>query len=109
MKLVRLKSIANNATRDLIRTPEGILLDPFQAWRPLQVIVIDLLKGLLSPDMEGDSFEQYYKAISRWFHGALQKEGIPLEVIESATLTITPEKGKKCVIKAQGRVFESSI
>lgn len=108
MKLVRLKSLANNAVRELIRSPEGILLDPFLAWKPTQVIVIDLLKGLLSPDMEGDSVEQYYKAMSKWFHSALQKEGIPLEVIESATLTITPE-GKKCIIKAQGRTFESSI
>jgi hypothetical protein len=45
--------------------------------------------------------------MSRWFHDALGKEGIPLDVIESATITITPGTGKKCVIVAQGRSFEA--
>lgn len=107
MKLNRLKSIANNALRDTIWTPEPAGSDPFSFIDAPEVIVVDLVSGTLTPDMEGDSVEDYYKTMSRWFHEALKKENIPLEVIESATITITPGKGKKCVIVAQGRSFEA--
>jgi hypothetical protein len=63
----------------------------------------------LKPSREGDSVEQYYTTMSRWFHDVLKKEGIPIEVIESATITISPGKGKRCVIVAQGRTFESTL
>ncbi|MGY5877250.1 MAG: hypothetical protein RTU30_15970 [Candidatus Thorarchaeota archaeon] len=69
--------------------------------------MVDLVKGTVTPDMEGDSVEEYYTTMSRWFHDVLEKEGIPIEVIESATITITPTGGKTCVIIAQGRTFES--
>jgi hypothetical protein len=104
MKLIRLRSIANNALRDSIWTPETIGEYPFEHVRPNQTIVIDLLHGKFTPDMEGDDIEKYYKAMSKWFDGALEKEGIPITVIESATITLTPEY-RKCEIKAQGKTF----
>jgi hypothetical protein len=57
--------------------------------------------------MEGDSVEEYYKTISRWFHDVLIKESIPIEIIESAEIIITPDGGKLCRIVAEGREFES--
>jgi hypothetical protein len=57
--------------------------------------------------MEGDSVEDYYTTMSKWFHEVLVKEGIPLDVIESAIIRITPDGGKTCIIVAQGRTFES--
>jgi hypothetical protein len=82
-------------------------IDPPFFHKPPETITVDLVKGTLSPDMEGDSVERFYMAITEWFHAVLKKEGIPLEVIESATITISPEEWKKCVIVAQGRTFES--
>ncbi len=108
LKLNRLRSIANNAVRDTIWTPEPAGMDPFHFADASFVIVVDLIEGALTPDMEGDSVEKYYKTMSRWFHDALAKEGIPLDVIESATITISPGRSKKCMIIAQGRTFESS-
>ena len=85
MKLSRLQSIANNAVRGTIWShtvednPAGF--DPLGYHSPSFEIVVDLVKGTLTPDMEGDSVEKYYKTISRWFHEALVKEGIPIEAI----------------------------
>ncbi len=111
MKLSRLQSVANNAVRGVIWTHStGSIrsgIDPFRYHAPAFEIVVDLVKGTLTPDMEGDSVEEYYNAMSKWFHDVLMKEGIPLDIIESATITITPSGGKTCVIVAQGRTFES--
>ena len=107
MKLNRLKSIANNAVRDAIWTPEPIGLGPFHTWRPKKTIIVDLLTGKLSPDMKGDDVETFYKVMSRWFHEVLKKEGIPLSIIESAIITITP-CGKQCTILAEGKTFKSN-
>ena len=104
MKLKKLKSVANNALRDSIWTPEPLGIYPFEHIRPKRKIVIDLISGTLTPDMKGDDVEKYYSVMSKWFHQVLKKEEIPIEVIESATVTITPS-GKECVIKAQGRTF----
>ena len=104
MKLIRLRSIANNALRDSIWTPETIGEYPFEHVRPNRTIIIDLVHGKFTPDMEGDDVEKYYNAMSKWFYGALEKEGIPINVIESATITLTPEY-RKCEIKAQGKTF----
>ena len=41
MKLNRLKSIANNAIRDSIWTPELIGYEPFSTIRPTDIIVVD--------------------------------------------------------------------
>ncbi|MFW9789444.1 MAG: hypothetical protein ACFFE2_16830 [Candidatus Thorarchaeota archaeon] len=109
LKLNRLKSIANNAVRDAIWTYQPHSIDPFRYHNPLETIVVDLVSGTLKPDREGDSFEEFYTKMSRWFHDVLKKEGIPIEVIESATITIIPGAGKKCVIVAEGRTFESSL
>ena len=106
MKLIRLRSIANNAVRESIWTPEAVGLDPFYWVTPKEKIIINLVTGKLTPDMEGDSVEKFYKGMSKWFHQAIGKEGIPLEVIESAEIIISPE-GKKCIIKANGKIFES--
>lgn len=107
LKLGRLQSVANNAVRGAIWSEGPYSEDPFKYNQPPWKIVVDLVTGTLTPDMEGDSVEEYYTAISRWFHDVLVKEGIPLEVIESAIITLTPTGGKTCVIVAQGRTFES--
>ena len=107
MKLSRLQSVANNAVRESIWSHSPAGDDPFLYHSPTFEIIVDLVSGTLTPDMEGDSVEQFYTTMSRWFHDVLKKEGIPLEVIESATITITPSGGKTCVIVAQGRTFES--
>lgn len=107
MKLNRLQSVANNATRSSIWSHGSGGDDPFKYHDAPFEIVVDLVSGILTPDMEGDSVEEYYTTMSRWFHDVLKKEGIPLDVIESATITITPGGGKTCVIVAQGRTFES--
>lgn len=106
VKLIRLRSIANNAIRDSIWTPEAIGIYPFDHVRPRETIIVDLISGTLMPDMKGDDVEKYYKAMSKWFHQALEKEGIPLDVIESAKITITP-KDKQCTIIAGGKTFKS--
>ena len=107
MKLKKLKSIANNSLRSELWTPQPIGEDPFHWMKPTHEITVDLIKGELSPSMGGDSVERYYKGISEWFHVALQKEGIPLEVIDRAVLLIAPH-GKACIIEAQGRIFRSN-
>ncbi len=65
MKLSRLKSIANNAIRDSIWTPELIGYEPFSTIRPKIIIIVDLISGKLTPNLKGDDVEKYYKAISR--------------------------------------------
>ncbi len=87
-------------------TPVTLGTYPFEHVRPKETIVIDLVRGILLPDREGDDVEKYYKAISRWFHEVLEKERIPMAVIETAILTITPDL-RKCEIKAQGRIFSA--
>ncbi len=104
VKLKKLKSIAHNANRDSIWTPDPIGIFPFEHFRPKQIIVVDLITGTLKPDMEGDDVERFYVAMSKWFHQALKKEGIPIDLIESATITITPDN-RTCEIVAKGRKF----
>lgn len=106
MKLRRLKSIANNAVRDSIWTPEPIGIEPFSTIRPKETIIVDLVNCNLTPDRKGDDVEKFYKSMSRWFHQALKKEGIPLNIIESAKVTISTS-GKKCIIIACGKTFKS--
>ena len=104
MKLNRLNSIAYNALRGSIWTPKGVGAYAFEHIRPRRKITIDLITGKLTPDMKGDDVEKYYKVMSEWFHQVLKKEGIPLNIIESAEIIITPEK-RQCIIRAQGRIF----
>jgi len=59
-----------------------------------------------TPDLGGEAVETYYSAIYDWFHEVLPKEGIPIDVIDSAILIISPN-GKECVIKASEREFRS--
>jgi hypothetical protein len=106
MKLRRLKSIANNAVRDSIWTPETIGLGPFSTIRPKETIIVDLINGNLTPDRKGDDVEKFYTNMSRWFHQVLKKEGIPLNIIESAKIIISPS-GKECIIRASGKTFKS--
>jgi len=49
------------------------------------------IRGELKPEFESDDVEKYYKAMSRWFHQVLEREGIPLDVIKSAKIIITPK------------------
>ena len=106
MRLIRLRSVANNALRDSMWTPETFGNYPFEHMKPTRKIIIDLVSGEITPDLKGDDVERYYKLMSKWFHDVLKKEGIPIEVIENATITITPEK-RKCIIRAQGKTFSA--
>lgn len=104
MKLNRLKSIINQILRESSSNSHGYMVDPFYHYTPENEIIIDLKSKTFEPDLGGDDVESYYKSIIEWFHEVLPKEGIPIGVIDSAILKIGP-KGKKCIIKAQGREF----
>ena len=116
MKLIRLRSIANNAIRpsNWATTELKSHFDPFEHIRPRGTFIVDLITGAITWETEegnemlvsDDDVEKYYKAMAQWFHQALEKEGIPLEVIESAIIKITPEE-KQCTIVADGKTFES--
>ena len=108
IKLNRLKSIVNQALRSSAGNGIKYFQDPFYHYSPEFEIKIDLLTGILIPDMEGDDVEKYYKVISNWFHEVLPKEGIPLGVIEKAVIKLTPE-GKECIIIAENREFRAFV
>ncbi len=108
MKLNRLKSIVNDILRTSAATEDGYRLDPFEHYTPDEEIIVDLIHGTFSPEREGDDVEKYYGAISKWFLDVLPKEGISLEVIDKATLTISP-RGKKCIVEADGRQFTAEF
>ncbi len=104
MKLKKLKGIANNAVNvgtGCLHYPFGIISPPFE-------IKVDLLRGEMNPDMKGDDAEKFYKDISRWFHEVLQKEKIPVEVIEEAVILVGPTKKPNCIIKAKGKIYSSN-
>lgn len=109
MKLNKLKSVVNQTIRSSSGSKEtGYLVDPFYYYRPKFEINVDLVKKTFTPDLEGDDVEKYYRTICDWFHEVLPKEGIAIEIIESAILKISPE-GKKCVIKVKGKTFQAHI
>ena len=102
MKLKKLQGIANNAINvDDWYCPFEMITPPFN-------IEVDLLKSKLIPDMKGDDVEKFYKGISKWFHEVLEKEGIPIEVIEKAVIQIGPNKKPKCIIKAKGKTYSNN-
>ncbi|MHA2249670.1 MAG: hypothetical protein ACXAD7_04870 [Candidatus Kariarchaeaceae archaeon] len=106
LKLNRLNSIANGVLKDSHSTHKGYTFDPFTHYQPKYEIRIDLLTGEIQPHKHSaDDVGLYYKAIAQWFLKVLQKEGIPIDIIESAILTINSE-GKECIIIAQGRIFK---
>jgi hypothetical protein len=104
MKINRLKSVINQVLRESSADSGGYRLDPFYHYTPEIEIIIDLKSENITPDFEGDDVERYYRSIIKWFHEVLPKEGIPIDVIDSAILKISP-KGKCCKIEAQGRKF----
>ena len=108
MKLNRLKSIVNEVLRTSAATEDGYLLDPFEHYTPEEEIIVDLINGTFSSERDGDDVEKYYRAISKWFIDVLTKEGLSLEAIDKATLTISP-KGKKCIVEAGGKQFKAEI
>ena len=108
LKLNRLKSVVNQIVRESSGDEQGYMVDPFYHYTPENEIIIDLITGTFTPDLEGDDVERYYKSIIDWFHEVLPKEGIPIEVIDKAILKLGP-KGKKCIIEAQGRSFTSFL
>ena len=92
MKLNRLKSIVIDLIRTSISRPNGqYLIDPFEHYTPELEIIIDLKNKTVSPDLDGDAVETYYKAISDRFHEVLLKEGIPIGIINEAILTLSPK------------------
>ncbi len=114
VKLTALKSIANNAVRPSNWSTGEVPFDPFEHIRPRGTFIVDLITMTvtwITEDGEeklvtGDDVEKYYKAIAEWFHLALKKEKIPLELIESAIIKITPNE-KQCTIFASGKTFNS--
>ena len=108
MKLNRLKSIVNEVLRTSVATEDGYLLDPFEHYTPEEEIIVYLINGTFSSEREGDDVEKYYRAISNWFIDVLPKEGLSLEIIDEATLTISP-KGKKCIVVADGKRFTAEF
>ena len=108
MKLNRLKSVVNQVIRESSGDSQGYMVDPFYHYTPENEIIIDLKKGTFTPDLEGDDVERYYNSIIDWFHKVLPKEGIPIEIIDRAILKIN-NKGKECIIEAQGRTFASFL
>ncbi|MFX0102499.1 MAG: hypothetical protein ACFFCS_23230 [Candidatus Hodarchaeota archaeon] len=107
MKLIRLRSIANNAVRDSIWTEFWQGNWPFEHFSFKEEFTVDLITGTITPGRDGDDVEKYYAAMSKWFHGALEKEKIPLKEIESAKIIFTLPDNVNCFIKAGGRTFES--
>ena len=108
MKLNRLKSVVNQIIRESSGDSQGYMVDPFYHYTPESEILIDLKAGTFTPDLGGDDVERYYKSIINWFHEVLPKEGIPIEIIDTAILKIN-SKGKECIIEAQGRKFTSFL
>ncbi len=114
VKLNRLRSIANNAVRPSNWATGEIPFDPFEHVRPRGTFIVDLITGTITLEtkdgkeklVSDDDVEKYYKAMAQWFHQGLKKEGIPLDVIESAIIKITPDQ-KQCLIVAGGKTFES--
>jgi hypothetical protein len=106
MKLSKLKSIANNALQ-ISGGSDGVYREePFSHIRPKQEITVDLITGDLKPPMDGDSVDEYFKNVSKWFSEVIKKEKIPMEVIEKAIIRVTPEF-KQCIIHAEGREYKS--
>ena len=101
MKLKKLQGIANNAVN------VGDWYYPFEMITPPFEIEVDLIKGRLNPNMKGDDVEKFYKGISKWFHEVLQKEEMPIEVIEKAVVQIQPSARPKCIIVAKGKTYSS--
>ncbi len=102
MKLNKLNAIAHNA------------LHLGEAFNPLTMlhitlpceIQIDLLTGKFTPELnEDDSLRKHYEGVINWFHQEVQKEGIPIDVIEEAKIIIYKNTDYKCIIKAGGRMF----
>jgi hypothetical protein len=108
LKLNRLKSVVNQILRESSGDEQGYMVDPFYHYTPESEIIIDLKSGTFTPNMGGDDVERYYKSIIKWFHAVLPKEGISIEIIDSAILKINPQ-GKQCEVEAQGRKFKSSL
>ena len=106
MKLIRLRSVANQAVRESGGIDGQFMIDPFYHHRPTEIITVNLLTGVIEPEHANDSVEKFYSGIVEWFHQVLPKEGIPIDIITSALLLITPQK-KECIIKAMGRTFKS--
>lgn len=108
MKLNRLKSVINQVLRESSGDSQGYMVDPFYHYTPESEIIINLKTGTITPNLEGDDVERYYRSIIDWFHDVLPKEGISIGVIDKAVLKINPQ-GKECIIEAKGRKFTSSL
>ena len=106
MKLNKLNSVVKQVLRESSGDSRGYMVDPFYHYTPEIEILIDLKEGTFKPELGGDDVERYYRSIIEWFHQVLPKEGIPIDIINKATLKITPN-GKECVIESQGRTFSS--
>jgi len=108
IKLKKLKSVANNALRQLIAWKGKHSIDPFEHYTPEEKITLNLISGEFAPERDGDDVEEYYSQIYEWFHDVLSREGISIDVIDKAILKINPE-GKKCIINSQGREFRAEL
>lgn len=107
MKLIRLRSIANQAVRETMWTQWYTGDWPYKHFTTKDEYTVDLLTGTVTPNREGDDLERFYLAMSKWFLQVLEKEKIPVDVIESAKIVADLPESYTCVIKAGGKTFES--
>ena len=89
--------------------------DSIELGQRTQPVVIDLLTEKITPPIGGDDIgsnylhvRNYLHAKSKWFRNVLSKEGIPIHILEKATITLWPKGGETCEIVVQGRKSEAT-
>lgn len=100
----RLRSIAENALRSEMLTPEGRYADPFAMIAPRGTFRVNLLTGRIAPDHPSDSVSEYYTRLAKWFVRTLEVEGIPIAFIEKAEILVLRYL-KRCVVTAGGHTL----
>ncbi len=107
MKLKRLNGIANDVLRPFMLTPSYGPNPLFEFGEITQDYSVNLLTGIMTPSRDGDDVEAYYQKMSQWFRSVLIKEGIPISIIQKATIGIVNGK-QSCTIVAGGKTFKNA-
>ena len=103
-KIRKLKGVAHSAISLDYRDPlkEGFVIK----YLPPK-IEANLLTHKITPNLKGDDIEKHFKLVFKWFPEVLEKEGIPIKIIEEAKIIVEPGSRPVCVIKAEGRIYSS--
>jgi len=99
-KIKKLQGIANNAVKVDYRNPFRMISAP-------STINVNLITRKISPKMKKDDVSRSYKMVTKWFHEAIKKEGIPLRLIKKAEIIIEPQKYPRCIIETENRIYYS--